>query len=183
MTAAEEAGVDAKEVRMVVRSHLETYFAGFGGNLGKLPQTIEEFREEQPDLEKYLAVLDEHVRMLIGEIWEDLRPLEVELEGVEGSPAYDVKVIGAYGKDAEEVAQLTREARERCSPNQRLRVGFCLGQSPGDGAMPIDCPERARDCVQAADENGADAIFFYNYSESPREHLSWIKPAIEGLIS
>ncbi len=180
---AEAIGIDAQVVRKVVRDHLETYLAGVGKELSGLPETMEQFQAKHPELADYLAVLDDQVATLISEIGEGLRPSGTELEGVENIPTYDVKVIGVYGKAADEVARLTREAREHCSAGQRLRVGFCLGQSPADGAMPIDGPEQARQCVQAAAENGADAVFFYNYSESAREHLRWIKPAIEGLIS
>ncbi|OHB77203.1 MAG: hypothetical protein A2W31_07675 [Planctomycetes bacterium RBG_16_64_10] len=169
-------------MRRAVRRHLEIYFAQVGKRPSSMPKTMEQFQAEHPELARYLAVLDDQVATLISEVRAAIHPLGVKLEGVENVPAYDVRVQGAYGQRAEEVARLVCAARKRCLPGQYLRVGFCLGQSPDSRAMPIDSPERARQCVQAAAENGADAVFFYNYSESPREHLRWIKPAIAGMI-
>jgi hypothetical protein len=127
-------------------------------------------------------VLDAQVASLIDEIKRDVRPRGVGLEGVERVAAYDVIIAGAYGRRPDEVARLTGEARRQIDGRQRLRVGFRLGADTLEPPPAISGPQQARECVQAAMENGADSVFFYNYSESPEACLGWIKPAIAGMI-
>ena len=183
IAAANAEGVDAEAVRRAVREHLEAYLAAVPQRPAGSPETMEQFLAEHPPLADYLAVLDNRVASLIGEIREDIGPAGVRLEGVEKVPAYDVKIIAAYGKSPDEVAGLTRTARGEIEPHQQLRVGFRLGFDPPGEPHAIDCAQKARQCVSAAAAEGADAVFFYNYSESPRTYLSWIKPAIAGMIT
>ena len=173
LAAAELAGIDADQVRQAVWDHLQSYLDAAPDRPPASPQTMKQFLDKHPATADYLAVLDDQASTLIAEIKNDLRPFGVELEGVEQIAAYDVQVIGAYGKKPEEVARMTREAKTQLAPHQRIRVGFRLG-----GDLP-NGPEQARECVQAAVENGADSVFFYNYSESSRNSLSWIRHAIE----
>ena len=178
---AEAAGVDGRAVQRAVRDHLDAYLATVPNQPAVLPTTIEQFIDKHPALADYRSVLDGQVALLLGEIKNDLRPSGVDLEGVGSFSAYDVVIVGAYGKRPEEVAQLTREARQRSEPRQRLRVGFRLGADPSGQAQAITGPRQARECVLAAVEHGADSVFFYNYSESPMTCLRWIKPAIAGI--
>ena len=134
------------------------------------------------ELADYLNLLDGQVASLVAEIKEDIRSSGVRLEGVEPIPAYDVILVGAYGKTPEEVARVTRQARQRALPHQQLRVGFRLGAGPAGELEGIADAEQARECVRAAKDHGADAVFFYNYSESPRTYLNWIRPAIAGMV-
>jgi hypothetical protein len=185
LARAAAAGVDGKAVQRAVRDHLEAYFASVPDRPAGSPETIEQFLDMHPMLADYLAVLDEQVASLLGEVKEDLQPSGVELEGVGQIPSYDVVLVGAYGKQPEEVARLTREARQQAEPRQRIRVGFRLGMDPPERPtyQVITSPQRARECVSATVENGADSVWFFNYSESPQPYLNWIKPAIAGMIS
>jgi hypothetical protein len=182
VAAAESAGIDASALRLGVRSHLEAFLNSVPHRPAGLPETLEQFRQAHPPLAEYLALQDRQVASLIAEIKQDVRPSGALLEGVEEVPAYDVKVVGAYGKAPDEVAAVTRQARERKAPHQELRVGLRLGFDPPEAAYAISSPERARDCVRAAAESGADSVFFYNYSESPRSYLEFIGPALEGVL-
>lgn len=141
-----------------------------------------QFVSRHPALADYLAFLDGQVASLIAEIKDDPRESRVRLEGVEQIPAYDTILVGAYGKTPEEVARATRQARQRALSHPQLRVGFRLGLGPAGEAEGVASSAQLRDCVQAATEHGAEAVFFYNYSESPRTYLSWIKPAIAGMV-
>jgi hypothetical protein len=178
LAAAESAGVDAEEVRRVVREHLDNYFAAAPERPPASAETMEQFLGEHPAVADYLAVLDDRVSTLVGEIKSDLRPWNVELEGVEPIAHYDVRVLGAYGQKPEEVARQTSQAKARIAPHQRLRVGLRLGGDWREGPPGIDGPRQARECVQAAVENGAEAVFFYNYSESPENCVAWIRHAV-----
>ena len=175
---AAAACVDAEKLRRAVCKHLEQFFAASPERPRGCPETMEQFIAANPALADYTAVLNERVSSLVAEVKSDLRPFNVELEGVENCEAYDVRVVGAYGRRPEEVARLTREAKSQLAPHQRLRVGFRLGGDPPGAEPVIGGPEQARECVQAALENGATDIFFYNYSESPQKSLNWIRHAI-----
>jgi hypothetical protein len=185
LACAGAAGVDGQAVQAAVRGHLESYFASVPDRPAGMPETIEQFQSSHPMVTDYLAVLDGQVASLLAEVKEDLRPSGVELEGVGQYSGFDVVLVGGYGKEPEEVARLTREARRRAEPRQRIRVGLRLGMDPPDRPtyQVITSPQKARECVSAAVENGADAVWFFNYSESPRPYLNWIKPAIAGMIS
>jgi len=147
-----------------------------------MPETLEQFYHECPMLLSYRSVLNEVVSSLVTEIRNDVSPHGVALEGEEPIAAYDWHVVDAYGKTPEEVAEISRAARSRTAPHQRLRIGLRLGYDPPDQPHAIASAQRCRQCVAAAAENGADAIFYYNYSESPRRYLSWIKPALKGFV-
>lgn len=175
-------GIDAEPLRQAVAGHLRRFLEHVPNPPRDLPETIEQFHEEQPGLRAYRAVLDGVVASLIADIHGDLTPLGVALEGVEPVAAYDWQVVGAYGRTPADVAELTAAARLRAAEHQRLRVGFRLGQDPPDSPHAIADAQRCRACVTAAVEQGAEGVFFYNYSESPRTYLRWIKPALQGFL-
>lgn len=180
---AEAAGINGRSVQKTVRNHLEAYFNAVPNRPVGSPETIDQFLDMCPVLADYLALLDEQVASLLSEVKEDLRSTGVELEGVGQMPAYDVVLVGGYGRQPDEIAQLTRDARQRTIPGQRLRVGIRLGVDFPSQTQVVTSPQLAGDCVQAAIENGADAVWFFNYSESPREYLNWIKPALAGRVA
>ncbi|MBN1347335.1 MAG: hypothetical protein JXQ73_31885 [Phycisphaerae bacterium] len=177
------AGIDAEALQQAIRDHLEACLADAPRRPAGLPETMDQFLSTHPELTDYQTVLDEQVASLIAEIKGDLRESGVVLEGVEPSHVYDTILVGAYGKGPDEVAHMTRQAHERSQSRQRIRVGFRLGAGPTGKLEGIANLEQARACVQAATDHGADAVFFYNYSESPRTCLSWIEPAIAGIVT
>lgn len=179
---AKAEGIDGEAVRQAVARHLQEFLANVPHRPRGMPETMEQFCGEQPLLPAYRAVLDGIVASLVTEIRGDAAPFDVALEGVEPIEAYDWRVVGAYGKTPDEVAELTSVCRRSAADHQRVRVGFRLGFDPPDQPQAIASEPRCRECVQAAVENGAEGVFFYNYSESPRTYLSWIKPSLEGLF-
>jgi hypothetical protein len=185
LARAGAAGVDGQAVQRIVRDHLEAHFASVPNRPAGMPETIEQFQDAHPTLADYLAIMQEQVASLLSEVKEDIRPSGVELEGVGDFSAYDVVLIGGYGREPDEIARRTREARQRVEPRQRIRVGLRLGMDPPErpAYQVITSPQRARECVSAALENGADSVWFFNYSESPKPYLNWIKPALAGMIS
>ncbi len=180
---AEAAGIHAQAVQKSVRDHLEAYLAAYPDRPRGMPENYTQFLDAHPMLADYLAVLDEQVASLLSEVKEDLRTSGVQLEGMSSFSAYDMVLDAAYGKSPEEIARQTREARQKVAPYQKLRIGIRLGGDYPNQASAITSPERLRECIQAADENGADAVWFFNYSEPPRSHLNWIKTAMAGIIT
>jgi hypothetical protein len=183
LAAAGAAGIDGERLRETVRGHLEAFFRSVPERPAGLPETMQQFMEACPALPEYLALQDRQVASLIAEIREDVRPFGTLLEGVENTAAYDVKLVGAYGKAPEEVAAIARQARDGKAPHQEVRVGLRLGFDPPESPGAIRSAAGARACARAAAENGADRLFFYNYSESPQGYLDFIRPALEGLIA
>jgi len=179
-TQAELAGVDTDPLREAIQNHLNEFLTYIPNRPLGSPETMGQFLNNHPTLADYLAVLDDQVASLAAEIKEDVCESGVLLEGCEDVDAYDVRVVGAYGMPPNAVAEITRVACQQCTANQKVRVGFRLGFDSLDQPGAISCVERARECVQAAVGNGADSVFFYNYSESPINYLNWIKPAISG---
>jgi hypothetical protein len=182
IASAAAEGIDGELVRQAVAKHLTSYLASVPYRPHGMPITMEQFCNECPILPIYRTVLERIVSSLVTEIHDDVASHGVALEGIEPIAAYDWQVLGAYGKTPEHVAELTRAGRSHAAAHQRLRVGFRLGFDPPDEPHAISSAKRCRECIQAAAENGADAIYFYNYSESPRTYLSWIKPSIKGLF-
>ncbi len=182
LAVARAEGIDGVAVRRSVAGHLQEFLANVPHRPRGMPETMEQFCGEQPLLPAYRAVLDGIVTSLVTEIQTEMKPFGVELEGVEPIAAYDWKIVGAYGKTPDEISELTTAARRSAADHQRVRVGLRLGFDPPDQPHAIASAQRCRECVQAAADNGAEGVFFYNYSESPRTYLSWIKPSLEGLI-
>lgn len=179
LAAAEAVGVDARRVQAVVRDHLLRFLAAAGGR-SQRARTLEDFLAEHPELGRYQAALEASVKTLLQELHDDLAAWGVAMEGCEHVAAYDVLIVGVYGLAADEVARRVRASAAEKMPHQSLRVGFCLGETPGSGSrLPAD-ESQLRECVDAAAAAGATGFLFYNYSESSTECLRWIKSALPG---
>lgn len=180
---ADEQGLNARSLGRSVAGHLRAFLEHGAVRPSGVPETIEQFYNENTELPRYLALLDSAVNSLIEELHQETSRAGVQLEGVELIDAYDWIVLGAYGKTPHEIENLTKAHRYSISPEQDLRVGVRLGfDAPG---LPgtIDSSERCRDCISAACENGASGVYFYNYSESPMASLRWISQALDGVIA
>jgi hypothetical protein len=181
VSLAEKAGIDARSVRLIVATHLKSYLANTPIRPRGMPTSSEEFNEICPLLAPYRQLLLSNVATLIDEIRSDVEPYGVKLEGVDPSGAFDWQISCAYGKNDVQTAEIVREERRIARNNQRIRVGLRLGADPSDSPGSISCADSCRNCVAAAANNGADGLYFYNYSESPGAYLSWVKPALAAL--
>lgn len=181
VAAAQQDGVDVEAVRGAVRAHMERYFAEAPCVPTDLPETLEKFRSEVPaltDLEAYYRRSEE---LFLAELRPEAKPRGVKLEGVGQSPSLDVVVAAAWGSPPDRVAEITREAKASLGPGQELLVMIQLGfNGPGTGT-PILNDAQMCEVTRAVADNGADGIGYYNYSESPRRSIEWIKPALRGV--
>lgn len=181
LAAADASGVDGRSLQEAVRTHLETFFARPPARSDGLPTTREQFLDARPDLADYEAVLRQQVTSLIAQVRDDIAGTGVLLEGCERADAYAVHLAFAYGKTPDEVAQITAAAKARKTPAQRLRIGFRLGFDAPESPRALTDAGRIRASVEAARDQGADSVWFYNYSESPRGYLDLLRPALAGL--
>ena len=181
ISAAQQQGVDVETIRRAVRNHMDRYFAEAPSVPTDLPQTIEQFRSEVPalaDLEAYYRRAEE---TLLAELRQEVQPRGVKLQGGGHSPLLDVASAGGHGEPPERVAELARDAKASVSPEQELLFAIRLGfAGPGMGT-PIVTEEQMCDVTRAVADNGPDGIVYYNYSESPRRPVEWIKPALRSV--
>jgi hypothetical protein len=178
---AEKEGVDGQAVRREVADHLRQFLASVPTRRSGAPENMEQFCNQVPQLRAYLRVLDQVVASLVTDVHEDIAPYGVALEGYENLASYDWLLVDAYGQTPDEVAASTSAARKSASARQRLRTGLRLGFDPPEAEHAINSVERCQNCVQAAVDQGADGVYFFNYSEAPSTYLSWIKPALSNI--
>ena len=176
--AATAAGVDVVRLRGAVRDHLDRYFAAAPEIPKGLPQTLDEFRQQNQSLADYETHFRNTEETLLAELRQIAEPKGVKLVG-SASPSNDIVQLGAYGESAEWVAESTRTAREKLAAHQELEVALRMGfSSPGMGTAIRSCAQM-QEFVQAARRNGADSVAFYNYAEAPRRSVEWIREAID----
>jgi hypothetical protein len=181
MAGAKERGIDAERLRLAVRTHLDRYFAEAPATPHDLPAERAEFALLAPDLEPYEGYLREVEHALLAELAAITRPRKVRLDCAGRAPVLDGILEGAYGDTPEIVAQKTRAARAQIRPEQELTMAIRIGfNGPGMGS-PLLSAQTTGEVVVAVAEGGADGVAFYNYSESPRRSIDWLKPALAKL--
>lgn len=174
---AEAAGVNMNSLRHSVREHLEAYFVEAPVIPGNLSATEDEFVEKCPELSAYEDFRDKTVRDFLAELKAIVAPAEIELDGT-ADPSFDTVLAGGYGLPPHEVAPIVRAAKARAFPGQKVMGLFRLGfNSPGFGSY-IGSEDDMVNQIQAVADNGADAVAFYNYSESPVRSIDWIGPGV-----
>ena len=179
--AAQQAGVDVQAVRKAVADHLQSYLDAAPQVPDDLPQTIDDFRRAVPGLADLEAHYHRAEDALLGVLKQTVAGHGVKLIAGPGNAAIDIVMAGAYGEPVDRTKQIVQEAKGRLLPGQELALGLRMGfNSPGMGTA-IGSAGHMSQYVKALDEAGADAIFFYNYSESPRRPIEWIKPALRSI--
>ena len=114
---------------------------------------------------------------LIQEIKAAMRPSSALLYLL-GSPnpqiaqSVDVFNSGVYGQKPAQVLTSTQSAKKGLSEHHQLYMGVRLGLNS------VADEGELTDIVRAVREGGGDGVMFYNYSESPKTALDWIKPAL-----
>ena len=177
--AAERAGVEVSSVREAVRAHLDRYFDAAPEIPDELPRTLAEFRGQVPALADYERYFRRTEESLLQELRQIAQPRGVRLVGG-ASPSVDVVLLSAFGASLQQIAQLTRSAREKLTPGQELVVSIRLGfAGPGMGTAVLSEADLGAS-VETARANGADAVAFYNYAEAPRRSVEWIRGVLEN---
>lgn len=181
MQRAASTGIDVEGLRQTIAEHLRCHLQAAPDIDTSLPRTIEEFTAAAPALPEYLRVLEEAETSLLAELKQIALSRRVRLEGVGNSPDWDTVLVGAYGETPDRVAAITRDSLSKLHPNQELMVLIRIGfNGPGMGS-PLLSAEDTCAVVQAAAENGAHAVGFYNYSEATLKSVQWIKPALASV--
>ncbi len=179
-TQAEAWSIDVTGIRGAVRSILDAAMENAPNRPAGHPETLSQVLERVPGLPAFRGFRHEVEASLIGEIREAMRPSPAQLfllGSFDSAVAEHVEAfnIGVYGQRPAEVLESTRAAKTGMGPGHALYMGVRLGLSSVADAAEL------RDTVQAIREGGGQGVMFYNYSESPRRALNWIKPALSGL--
>jgi hypothetical protein len=175
--AAEGRNVEIARVRAAVRAHLEAGMAAAPGRPKGHPETLAQVADSLPELQPYLAFRKEIEDTLIHEIRAALRPSTAQLYLLGGpnpqiADAVDVFNSGVYGQKPASVLTSTQTARKGLSERHALYMGVRLGLNS------VADEHELTEIVHAIQEGGGDGVMFYNYSESPKTALHWIKPAL-----
>jgi hypothetical protein len=175
--AAESKHVDIDRVRAAVRAILEAGMAAAPDRPKGYPQSMAEVGSGLPELQAYLDFRREVEDTLILDIKAALRPSSAQLFLLGGpnariAPAVDVFNSGVYGQKPAQVLVSTQSARKGLSENHQLYMGIRLGLNSVSDAGELT------DIVRAVRDGGGHGVMFYNYSESPKVTLNWIKPSL-----
>jgi hypothetical protein len=177
---AERQQVEIARVREAVRAILEAGMASAPGRPKGHPETMEQVADGLPELTAYLAFRQQVEDTLLHEIRAALRPSSAQLYLL-GSPnpriadAVDVFNSGIYGQKPAQARVSTQAARQGLSERHALYMGIRLGLNS------VADERELADTVRTVREAGGDGVMFYNYSESPRTALNWIKPALAAV--
>ena len=87
----------------------------------------------------------------------------------------DAFFISVYGKNATEAYEIVFNEKKLINSQSNLYAGVNLGFNSIFG------PGELADITNSVISAGADGVNYYNYSESPRRALNWLKPAIDSL--
>jgi hypothetical protein len=142
-----------------------------------LADTIEAFCAAVPALKDLASYYRRAESDFLAELSEEARRHDVKLMGGL-DPSIDIVGTGVYGEPLERVASITKQAKARLLPHQTLSVAVRLGFNGPNMRTPILTEEALCDVVRTIDENGADQVGFYNYAESPRRPIEWIRAAL-----
>ena len=184
---AQDQGVDVEAIRLAVHDHLVRYFAAAPSVLRDLPETIDAFAANMPELSRLEATYRRAEEWILAELRDVAAPRGTKLEGVRRGALLDlspldVVIAGVWGEPVERVSAIVREVKTALLPHQQLIVTVCLGfYRPGGDETPILTEADLCRITEAIAEQGANGILFYNYGEVPRRSLEWIKPALAGV--
>lgn len=180
MNEAREKGVDVDAVFRAVRRHMDSYFVQAPCEPVGLPETMEQFIDQVPELADLQTCYRGIEESFLQELREVAQPRGLKLEGGT-SPLVDIATAAAYGETVERTAQIVRDTKAAIRPQQRLIFSYRMGfNGPGMGT-PVVSEDQTCQIVSAIAENGADGVGFYNYGECARNCVEWIKPALKAI--
>lgn len=175
--SAESKHIDIVRVRAAVRAILEAGMAAAPERPKGHPATMAQVMESVPELNSFLSFRQQVEDTMIQEIKAAMKPSSAQLFLLGGpnpqiDPVVDVYNSGVYGQKPAQVLTSTHAAKEGLSEKHPLYIGVRLGLNSVTDAGELT------EIVQAIQEGGGIGVMFYNYSESPKTTLNWIKPAL-----
>jgi hypothetical protein len=178
---AEAAGIDVGKAREIVKATLEAAFREAPERPKGHPQTMDEMEAKSPTLKAYNQFRQTLADSLIVEIKQEAlkgtacrlmmqNPYRKEIAQV-----CDGFATWAYGEPPARVLEIVRRDSAKSPEDWQgefpcyIRLGMGIPSSK----------EQLREIVLAVKQGGSTGPIFYNYSESPRKMLGWIKSALK----
>lgn len=178
---SEVFGLDLNKLKEQILKHLNKFFLTSPIVDASLPSSLRELYSEIPLLIEFEMVRKNIVSSLCEEIRNNL-PLGsksklflLEKFDPEVAKFVDAFFVSVYGKNATEAYQIVSNEKKLIKETSNLYAGVNLGFNSVFG------PGELEDITNSVISAGADGVNYYNYSESPRRALDWIKPAIDSL--
>lgn len=180
---AQKAGVDVNKVREVAKATLDAAFREAPDRPKGHPKSMAEMEGSVPDLKAYNLFRKQLANSLVMEIkQESLRGTSCKLFLQSGYQKELAEVVdgfasGVYGKLPDEVLKIVGQGRARIPADWP-------GEFPCFVRLGMGVPasqQQLREIVRALKQGGSTGPIFYNYSESPRKMLGWVKGALEGV--
>jgi hypothetical protein len=183
VSKAEAVGIDIGKAREVVKATLDAAFREAPNRSKGHPRTIEELEAKSPDLKAYNQFRKRLADSLIVEIkQESLKGTHCRLmmQGAyqaEIAHVCDGFATWAYGQPAAKVLEIVK--RDKAKNPSEWQGEFPCYIRLGMGIPASEA--QLREIVLAVNEGGSTGPIFYNYSESPRRMLEWIRSALAGM--
>ncbi|MGI8785656.1 MAG: hypothetical protein ACR2L2_18645 [Acidobacteriota bacterium] len=180
---AQAAGVDAQRARAAIKEVLDAAFREAPDRPQGHPRSMAELEERSGDVKAYNLFRRKLADSLI---------VEIRQQSLAGTTC-KLLMQGGYRKELDGVAQgfgvgvygqLPEQVLENVSAARRQFPAGWQGDFPCFVRLGTGVPasqQQLVDIVRALLAGGASGPIFYNYSESPRRMLNWIRGALEGL--
>ena len=178
---SEAFGLDLNKLKEQILEHLNKFFISAPIVNTSLPSSLRELYSEIPLLIEFETVRRNIVSSLCEEIKNKLssssksKLFMLEKFDPEVARFVDAFFISVYGKNAIEAYEIVFNEKKLINSQSNLYAGVNLGFNSIFG------PGELADITNSVISAGADGVNYYNYSESPRRALNWLKPAIDSL--
>ena len=178
---SEDSGLEIHKLKEQILKHLNQFFFNAPIIDASLPSSMEELYSEIPLLREFemvrrniVSTLSKHIR---NNLPKDSKSKLFMLEKFdpEVAKSVDAFYISVYGKNATEAYEIVSNEKKLIKDKSNLYAGINLGFNSIFGSGELS------DITNSVFSAGAYGVNYYNYSESPRRALNWIKPAINSL--
>jgi hypothetical protein len=175
---AESQQIDVAYVQATVRKILDDGMSAAPERLAGHPESLLEIVERFPQIGAFMTFRQKVEDSLIQEIKSAISEFGTLLyhfgaPNVEIASAVDVYNGSVYGQKAGVVRSETERWKRIIDERHHLYMGVRLGLNSVRDAGELT------EIVAAIRNGGGDGVMFYNYSESPRSALNWIKTSLE----
>jgi hypothetical protein len=177
---AERQQIDIGRVKAISCAVLEAAMVAAPERPAGHPKILAEIEDQCPDLTAFLSFRQGIEDSLLQEIKAAIRTFSTQLWHFGASHPQIADVVdvyhgSVYGQKADGVLASTQRLRQQIPEQHGLYMGVRLGLNSVRDAMELT------KILYAIRDGGGDGVMFYNYSESPKNALNWIKSALFAL--
>tara|TARA_A100001037_G_scaffold306712_1_gene354462 strand:- start:71686 stop:72867 length:1182 start_codon:yes stop_codon:yes gene_type:complete len=178
---AELSGLDFNLLKESILNHMTLFFNSAPIVDISLPDSVEDLFSEIPLLVEFEKIRKNTVATLCEQIRNQLpknsstKLFMLEKFDPDVSKFVDAFYISVYGKSFSEAYNIVANEKKSIPENSRLFAGISLGFNSFFNSKELI------DVTNSVIDAGAYGVNYYNYSESPKRVLDWLKPAIDSI--